>query len=71
MKDNFAYGSILLKLSYEGLDMPRYGAPVAAIAKMCQNRDMRTLLCLNNAISHGLHILLHPLQDENDFISWP
>jgi hypothetical protein len=63
MKNNFAYGLILLKLSYEDWICPRYGP----VAKMCQNRDMHTLFCLNNAISHGLHILL---QDGNNFIWW-
>jgi hypothetical protein len=56
--------------SYEDWICPRYGAPITAVAKMCQNCDMHTLFCLNNAISHGLHILLHLLQDGNNFIWW-
>jgi len=51
MKNNFAYGSISLKLSYEGWICLRYGASITAVAKMCQNRNMHTLFCLNNAIS--------------------
>lgn len=67
MKNNFACGSILVELNSEGVG---YAEIRGSCSKDLPESRYAYIILPKQRHFHGLHILLHLPQDENNFIWW-